>query len=193
MTIQQLPPYYFITPEPPSDPAKFLLKLEQVLAQGTNLLVLRAKHLTVKDYAQLAQQVRQLSYKYNARLLLHQHKEVVNLVQADGLHLSSQALMQLQIRPIDKSLLCAASCHNAQEIKQAAQLELDFVTLSPVKATQSHPETSPLGWLQFAKRCQKVPKQLAVYALGGLTQDDLAKAQSHGAVGIAGIRAFLQH
>jgi 8-oxo-dGTP diphosphatase len=62
-------------------------------------------------------------------------------------------------------------------------LDLDFVVLSPVKSTQSHPEIDALGWQAFADLAKKTT--LPVYALGGMTLTDLPIALSYGARGIA--------
>lgn len=81
--------------------------------------------------------------------------------------------------------LLAASCHNAEELQMAHQVGADFVTLSPVLPTQSHPGAAHLGW----ERAEELIAQAAmpVYLLGGMTADHLEKARAIGAQGIAGI------
>ena len=69
--------------------------------------------------------------------------------------------------------------------KQAERLELDYVLLSPVQSTRSHPDAEPLGWEQFAQWVKQV--NLPAYALGGLTKQQLSLAKQQGAQGIAGI------
>lgn len=53
--------------------------------------------------------------------------------------------------------------------------------------TATHPDVSALGWDRFADLIE-VPN--SVFALGGMSPDDLATAQQHGAYGLAGIRNF---
>jgi 8-oxo-dGTP diphosphatase len=79
----------------------------------------------------------------------------------------------------------AASCHDEQELQMAADIGVDFVTLSPVLPTQSHPGSPHLGWSRAAQLIALV--NVPVYVLGGLTMDDLEQAQMVGAQGIAGI------
>jgi 8-oxo-dGTP diphosphatase len=107
---------------------------------------------------------------------------------ADGVHLTASQLMALQSKP--EGLLCAASCHNAAELAKAKSLNLDFVVLSPVMPTKSHPEVESLGWQNFARLIQDYP--LPVYALGGLKPEDLTLAWQSGAHGIAMQRAIWQ-
>ncbi|MDD1617410.1 MAG: thiamine phosphate synthase, partial [Methylococcaceae bacterium] len=61
--------------------------------------------------------------------------------------------------------------------------------LAPVLATQTHPDTAPLGWSQFTELVNQY--NLPVYALGGQNLSDLMIAQQAGGQGIAAIRAFL--
>jgi 8-oxo-dGTP diphosphatase len=84
-------------------------------------------------------------------------------------------------------MLCAASCHDSAELARAGELGLDFAVLGPVAATPSHRHASPLGWERVAELLRATP--LPVYALGGLTRDDLETAVTHGAHGVALRRA----
>jgi 8-oxo-dGTP diphosphatase len=104
---------------------------------------------------------------------------------AEGIHLNSHALMDLSEKPY--GLLVAASCHNAQEMAKAVQLNLDFVMLSTVLPTLSHPEVKGMGWEVFAK--MKQDYSLPVYALGGMKYSALKNAWQAGGHGIAMQRA----
>ena len=82
----------------------------------------------------------------------------------------------------------AASCHNLAELAQAQKLDLDFVTLSPVFNTQSHPDVTPLGWERFGAMLQGI--EIPVYALGGMRPHHLEGAWAAGACGVAMQRAI---
>jgi 8-oxo-dGTP diphosphatase len=107
--------------------------------------------------------------------------------EADGVHLTSHELMQLKERP-ETGRLLSASCHSPDEIEQANRLRLDFIFLSPVKHTQTHPEAEAIGWALFSSWVKAAG--MPVYALGGMRTDDISIAQAHGGQGIAGIRGL---
>ena len=65
---------------------------------------------------------------------------------------------------------------------------MDFVTLSPVLPTLTHPDAQPLGWEQAQQLIASFGKP--VFLLGGLGPDDRQQAWDIGAQGVAGIRAF---
>jgi len=80
------------------------------------------------------------------------------------------------------------SCHDAAELEHAGRIGADFVTLSPVAATPSHPAGAPLGWARFASLTRDA--EVPVYALGGMGIADIPAARASGGQGIAAIRAL---
>lgn len=105
-----------------------------------------------------------------------------------GVHLRAGQLQALGERPLPAHAWVGVSCHRVEDLERAAQLGADFATLSPVCATTSHPDATPLGWERFAALVADA--RLPVYALGGVGPADLARAHIAGAQGVAGIRAF---
>lgn len=71
----------------------------------------------------------------------------------------------------------------ASELAHAATLRADFVSLSPVYSTPTHPNVSGMGWKKFADLTNSL--SMPVYALGGLDSSYLETAMRHRAHGIA--------
>lgn len=165
--------------------ALFFTQLQAALANGLKLIQAREKHLSAAALKVFAQRVIALAKPYAAQVLINGDIALAREVGAAGVHLPSHKLMQLQVKPED--LLCAASCHNQQELEHAQRLMLDFVLLSPVQPTLSHPKSSTLGWMKFNQMVSNYP--LPVYALGGMNWHDKLTAWQHGARGIAMQRA----
>ena len=90
------------------------------------------------------------------------------------------------------------SCHDAASIYAANKLasvriqqQLPPVIgafLSPVLATQTHPDTEPLGWESWSKLSQLA--DMPIIGLGGLAPIMIDQALAHGGVSVAGIRQF---
>lgn len=104
-----------------------------------------------------------------------------------GLHLPGSVLMDCQERPVFSGVVSAA-CHSRDALGKAVSLGLDMALVSPVETTASHPDRAPLGWQRAGEWITGLP--LACYGLGGVTPSDLGTARQHGAIGVAGIRAF---
>lgn len=184
----QLPDRYLITPDNLSA-AQLLQGIEQALSQGVRLLQLRAPQLSVGQYRALAEEVLDLCAG-RAQLMLKGPLHSWADFPGAGWHLTARQLLELSrteyVRPA--SGLLAASCHSAEELALAAAVGVDFVSLSPVRVTTTHPEAEPLGWARAAQWLQGFNQP--AYLLGGLTPDDLPQAWQSGAQGVAGIRGL---
>lgn len=183
----QLPSCYLITPEP-GDQDRFLQCLRCAIGQGVTLVQLRAKGLDDRAYETLARRVIPVCRSAGARILLNSSVALAMELGADGVHLDSRRLMQGRRADLPRGLMVAASCHDFEEVAQANRLGVDFMVVSPVLPTRSHPRACPLGWEGLGRLCEQA--LAPVYALGGMTRDHLGQAYAHGAQGIAGITAF---
>jgi len=180
----ELPSLYAISNAAELGVEEFLRRLERALQDGLRLVQLREKHLSCDELRELARRVTALDHAHGAKVLLNADIELAQEVGADGVQLTAAQLAALHERPaVD---WCAASCHNAEELRRAEALGCDFALLSPVLPTQSHPGAPHLGWTNFAAIA--AGSSIPVYALGGLTHDDMQTAWQHGAHGIALLR-----
>lgn len=177
----QLPPVYAISNLAELGEARFIAALEKALQQGLRLMQWREPDLPPAHREVLLQQVLELANRYGARVLVNADIALARATGAHGVHLPARALMAMQQKPA--GLCCAASCHTVEELAQAARLEIDFVVLSPVLPTPSHPGAATLGWTAFAEMVADYP--IPVYALGGMRDEHLHTAWLHGAHGIA--------
>ncbi|WP_415890436.1 Nudix family hydrolase [Neptuniibacter sp. SY11_33] len=114
--------------------------------------------------------------------------EVANKLAFEAVHLSGSNLDKLSHRDEFAGRWLGASCHNAEELSEAIVKGVDYVMLSPVQHTQSHPEVEPLGWKVFAELAKS--SVVPVFALGGMERSDLALSVENGAQGIAAISAW---
>lgn len=181
----RLPPVYAITNLHELGEQRFFAGLQAALEQGVRLIQVREKQLDAAALEAFATRVVRICQPYAARVLLNGDAACAQRAGADGVHLSAARLMNSAVRP--QGMLCAASCHNAEELLKAVELGLDFVLLSPVMHTLSHPQSAPLGWERFSALIAEYP--LPVFALGGLQPANLVTAWTHGAHGIAMQRA----
>ncbi len=176
----------------------FKNRLCSAIKQGIHLFQLRLKLAWVEKNRALASCVLKLAIELCERnnvslmlnipdeLSLYKISEKVKI--NTGVHLDSQRLQNSNAKNIEAYRRCkfiSASCHTPADIIKAQSLELDFIVLSPVQKTTTHPDAKPLGWQQFS--VQAMDCVLPVYALGGVSAANLETAWCNGAQGIAGI------
>lgn len=182
-----LPSNYAITNLSELGEDLFFERLRTSLDNGLKMLQLREKQLSTQAFQTFAERVIKLAAPFGAKVLINSsHQSALAALDAAGIHFNSTDLMLLQTKPA--TLLCGASCHSNEELLHAAALGLDYVMLSPVKATLSHPDDESLGWDKFSDLIADY--SLPVYALGGMLPADLHEAKSHGAHGVAMLRSI---
>lgn len=182
----KLPGVYAIT-GPHSSPLHGLQQLKrQLLQHRPELVLLRAPWLTTEAYAGFAEAASELCAQHGCKLMLHGRADLAVRCPGAGLHLPWSQAQVLSARPVPANQLLAVSCHNAAEVAHAIAIGADFVTLSPVQPTATHPGAEALGWQAFRDITEHSP--IPVYALGGLGEGDLGHARQQGAQGLAGIR-----
>lgn len=181
----QLPELYMISGSF-EDETDALERLEVALEDGIRLCQLRAKNMAEADFIALAKKAVAKCHQYGAKILLNGGVALLQSVpEADGIQLASDKAAAYDHRPLPADKWLAVSTHDEAQIAHALKLEADFLLLSPVKETSSHPGVPGIGWAQFALLSGQVP--VPVYALGGMKPNDVQQARLNGGQGIAAI------
>ena len=176
-----LPPIYAITNATEVGVGAYLKRLEHALKNGLKMIQVREKNMPRDEIFRFATQVVTIAHAHGAKALINSDIELARKIGADGVHLTAFQLNECADRP--EVALVGASTHCRGEIERAAELKLDFVVLGTVTPTLTHPGEMPLGWERFAAIVEAAP--LPVYALGGLSPEDLGEAMLHGGHGVA--------
>ena len=191
ITAIQLPEKYMITGKFETE-EELLLRVQSGLNKKIKLIQFRANKLAEEVYFTYAEKLYALCQKENTQLFLNTSFENYQKYQAHkfshGLHLNSKEIKLFSPNILNDETLISTSTHNTEEIKFAESLDVDFILLSPVNKTSSHPNSKPLGWKKFKQLSEKAT--IPVFSLGGMTIKDLNVAKMNGAQGIAAIGEF---
>ncbi len=187
LTCLSLPSFYAITGRYESN-EDYLKRLNRCLKSGIKLIQLRAKDASEQELIELLDITKPVCKKYGAKLLVNTYADFTKKHDIDGVHLSTEQLLSYRSRPISSKKLLAASVHNKNDLQHAISINVDFVVVSPVLETLSHPGAIILDWsgLEEILRESSIP----IFALGGMKRSLLNKAKKTGAIGIAAISEF---
>lgn len=164
-----------------------LKKAKLCLAKGIKIIQFRSHELDDSVFIVHAKALLELCRKHNAQLVLNRYPDVLKIIDADGIHLTRYEMKKYSCRPIDKNKLFSVSCHNDEELLFAKKLNVDYCLLSPVKPAVSHNAGKDLGLDGFSALTKKY--NFPVYALGGMTEEDVSVIQKRGGKGVAVISA----
>lgn len=146
------------------------------LPQGSGI-VFRHYSLPEADRRDLFDEVRSIAHRRNQLLLLAGPAEEAMEWGADGSHGRGRG-----------EGLRSAPVHDVDEMCAAERDGADFLFLSPLFETRSHPGARPLGLARFARLVRRT--RLPVIALGGMNGIRARRAERAGAYGWAAIDAW---
>ena len=168
-------------------------QVEAALRGGVRAVQLREKDLSAQELLPLAQQMRELTRCYEAKLLINREVDVALMVNADGVHLGGDAVPVVDARKrLGSDKLIGVSTHSVEEVRQAEQDGADFVTFGPVYATPSKLSLGqPVGLDRLREAVEVLGQDLPIFALGGVNGERIPELFACGCRNIACIGAIL--
>ena len=165
--------------------------IEQAVEGGVGTVQLREKDLSTSDLYSLAKEIREITKRKGANLIINDRVDIAIAVDADGVHLGWQSLeIGIVRRMIGQDKLIGFSAHSLRETERAENSGADYVTISPIFDTVNKDYfIKPLGVDEIAKIKERI--NIPVIALGGINENNVSKVLKNGADGIAAISAIL--
>jgi thiamine-phosphate pyrophosphorylase len=182
---------YLITDRHQCENGDLVSSVECALRGGVRAVQLREKDLSTRERFELGLKLRDLTSRYNAKLLVNSDAALARAIGANGVHLPQDGLPADVCRKIlERGMLVGVSTHSVAEAMDAEERGADFVTYGPVCYTSSKAKYGPpVGLDSLRTVCGTV--RLPVFALGGITMANMTEVVSAGASGVAMISAVL--
>jgi 8-oxo-dGTP diphosphatase len=174
-------------------PDIILSEVANTLKNHTNIWIqLRAPSLDQLQYTQLAMKLYGICHEADSKLIWNCPLDWYQVAFADGLHLSNRNFNAVIVteneRLIPANQWLSTACHNLPELEVAQNL-VDYVLVSPVHETKTHPYSNALNWSGFKVITDQA--RIPCYALGGIDISEFEHCIQSGGQGIAGISGFL--
>lgn len=182
---------YLITDRNQTGNVRLLDVVEDALKGGVRGVQLREKDLSSRELYELAYDMRKLTTKYGAKLLINDRVDIALAVDADGVHLGLNSMPIHRVRRLlGNSRLIGLSCHNQINAIMAQESGADFITFGPVYYTASKANYGkPVGIdkLEVVTHLLEIP----VFALGGIKKENVREVTAAGASGISLVSAII--
>jgi thiamine-phosphate diphosphorylase len=164
----------------------FLRRVERLAGLGADFIQLRDKESDAATRLRHARLVRS-RVKAPTRFLVNSDRVAAMAADADGLHLTSAADASTMTFP--ESWIVGQSCHGLAEVERAAAAGLDYVLLGPAFPTRSK-ESAPA--ITLRELADAAARGIDVYALGGVSVDNLQALSGLGLTGVAAVTLFMR-
>lgn len=144
------------------------------------------RHYGAKDRFEVGARLAAICRRRRLMLLVSADPALAQRVRADGVHWPEGRLKGVRLR--HPHWIETASAHSPRAIGKAQHFAADAAILSAVFASASRSAGAPMEALRFREIARSAP--LPVYALGGVTHRNAARAMIH-AAGWASIEAVM--
>lgn len=182
---------YLITDRSQTGGRPLVTSVRDALRAGVRAVQLREKDLPTRPLLDLAHELRGLTRKYGARLLINDRIDIAMAVEADGVQLRADSLpVSVARRLLGPASVIGLSAHTVEEILMGQAQGADFAVLGPVYETPSKRIYGPpigLDPLEEAGRRARIP----IFAIGGVTAEKVGELRRAGAFGVAVISSVL--
>lgn len=149
-----------------------------VFQKGSAAIQLRCKALNLREQFAAAQNLREITRKHQAKLLINDRFDLALAVAADGVHLPENGVPIATLRAHYRGLI-GASTHGLASARAASQAGADYLCFGPIFATASKlAYGAPLG-LNALQNALALP--LPVFAIGGIDVTTAATCRRLGA------------
>jgi thiamine-phosphate pyrophosphorylase len=167
-----------------------LENIQSTLDAGCEWIQLRFKNADEIEFSSVAQQVKNICKKYNATFIINDNVELAKNIDADGVHLGLQDTSVLQARAIlSDNKIIGGTANTLSDVLTRIDERCDYIGLGPFRFTSTKTNLSPVlgldGYKNIMTEVLKNKAHIPIYAIGGISIDDVAPILNTGVYGIA--------
>jgi thiamine-phosphate pyrophosphorylase len=172
--------------------------IQQALDAGCSWIQLRFKNAATHELIPLTEKVRLLCKNYAATFILNDDVQLAKQLDADGVHLglSDTAIADARII-LGKEKIIGGTANTLSDVWQRVQEGCDYIGLGPLRFTTTKEKLSPVigitGYRHILNELKKEEVEIPVYAIGGVTPEDVQELTACGVYGIAASGIITQH
>ena len=168
----------------------FLQRVEEIAANHPKGIILREKDLSEEEYKALAEKVLQICSEYHVPCILHSFADAAIALGAENIHLPLHILRGLEEKKKETFKQIGASCHSAEEAREAERLGCTYITAGHVFVTDCKKGLAPRGLHFLRSVCENV--SIPVYAIGGISGENIDAVRKAGAEGACLMSGLMQ-
>ncbi|MCG9791570.1 thiamine phosphate synthase [Flavobacterium algicola] len=168
-----------------------LYNIHQALDHGCDWIQLRFKNPHApNDRMKLAEAVKMLCDEYLTTFIINDDLQLVQQVDADGVHLGLTDMNIKEARTIlGPTKIIGGTANTFEDILAHVINGCDYVGLGPFRFTKTKDNLSPIlgleGYQKILDQLQEQQIKIPVYAIGGILLDDVEAISKIGVHGIA--------
>jgi thiamine-phosphate pyrophosphorylase len=175
----------------------YLQSLEIALKGGCRMIQLRMKEAALREVEQTGILAKALCQQYGADLYINDYVEICKRIGATGIHLGKTDMSPSEARKIlGKNFIIGGTANTFEDIRRLKAEGVDYIGLGPFRFTTTKKNIDPViglsGYKQILEQCINQGINLPIFAIGGITVNDIPEILNTGITGIAISSAIIQ-
>ena len=164
-----------------------LENIQNACNSGAELVQLRFKHVSEKNFLKVAEEAREITSYFQTRLLINDYYKIAKEVKADGVHLektdSCPTIARTYLYPWQ---IIGGTANTLQDCEALIEKEVDYISLGPFRFTTTK-DTLPsvLGLNGYTAIIEALKTKTPILAVGGITTADVKAILETGISGLA--------
>lgn len=170
-----------------SAPKEHLDNIEKACISGAELVQLRLRNLSEKKFLKLAKEAREITSRFQTRLIINGHYKIAKDVKADGVHLEqTDSCPTIARTHLYKWQMIGGTANTFQDCEKLLDKEIDYINLGPFRETTPTDNSGPaLGLKGYTAITDVLKTPIPIFGVGGITTDDVTDLLKTGISGVA--------
>lgn len=165
--------------------------VKEAVKGGITMLQLREKNTSTADFYKIACSLKNLLKGHNIPLIINDRLDIAIASDADGLHIGQSDMPYSVVREIlGKDKIIGLSVETIEQAREANELDVDYIGLSPVFSTNTKTDINTPLELEGIREIASFTKHKTV-AIGGINTQNTGDIIKNGADGIAVVSAII--
>lgn len=164
-----------------------LENIEKACLFGVEWVQLRLKDYNYKTILETAKKAREITTKYQAKLIINDHYKIAKEVKADGVHLGKNDACPLTVREfLGGFYIIGGTANTLEDCNILQNKKVNYIGLGPYQFTETKNNLSPvLGVSGYKKLLEEFNSKTPIIAIGGIALNDVTQIINTGIYGIA--------
>ncbi len=164
-------------------------QVEKALRGGASFVQLREKNLEREAFLKEALEIGALCRACGVPFVINDDVEIARLSQADGVHVGQEDMAVSEARRIlGPGKIIGATCKTVEQALLAEKQGADYLGSGAMFPSTAKPDAKGISFETLREICSAV--KIPVVAIGGITQENIARLQGSGIVGVAVVSAI---
>jgi len=167
-----------------------LRNIAAVCGAGGQFIQLRLKDISLESYIRAGEAAKAICDRYGAQLIINDNVDVCRSVRSYGIHLGQKDLAPEEARRmLCETMIIGGTANTLNDCLELIKQGVDYIGLGPFRHTTTKKELSPVlglkGYTSIISSLQAMGHITPVYAIGGITENDIDDLKTTDVYGIA--------